>query len=174
MTGPPTYLDTNPLMRWVESIGDESDTYSRRIGDRLLEVFEATDDLAVSEMTLIEFYNNVCKYWRQNEPDKRVFDRAWALGSFDQLMSRIHDGTIRVLPPNARSFRLALTWVTAATREHGRAFQVSDGIHLAEATAWARHLGTKVRLITSDPDFGSLFEVFPEFATLVELADLAE
>jgi hypothetical protein len=81
----------------------------------------------------------------------------------------------RIIVPQLgqRAFEVGMSYVASATRQHGRRVHAWDAIHLSEACRLSRQLGTRVTLATSDSDFASLLEIYPEFQTYVQLQDYA-
>ena len=165
------FLDTSSLMRQADA--DVSAPSPRNQGagaavDQLLA--DADRELALSEITLLEFVNAVAADWRDGQHPE--FDADWAQRRTLQLMELIAARRIdvRSLPPGAMEHALAL--VTVATRDYNNGLRVWDALHLITAAAWSRELGEPVQLYTSDDDFQAFVDRFPEFAHFVQIVNI--
>jgi len=166
------YFNTNPLVSWAESKAPSPDPRSSKIG-RCVEqlVNDPASITAVSEITLVEFHNKLCDHWRASETPQ--YDSAWADSVQAELMRWIADGQLVVLNQPPKLIEKAIAYVTFATREHGRRLKAWDAVHLFHASDWARDQGQKVNLVTSDADFPSILDVYPEFKEFVNILDPA-
>lgn len=164
------YFDTNPLVYWARGCAGSPEERDQRCASSLQALIDGSDSLACSPITLAEFTNTLWKLVRKQDIAGAAADNA-----FGVLMGYLANGRIRVENLRPRAFEVGMAIVGAGTREHGRAFHAWDAIHLFEACQWARTLnnGRKVVIATSDSDFASIIEVFPEFGRYVELRDLA-
>jgi len=168
------YLDANTMIAWAESKAKRVDPRAATIGARLEQMIDDSNaTVALSEVTLGEFQSHMCIHWRNSHPDFRRYNAAWFENVQGLWMRWVHDGHLIVLDAPPRALEKALVYVTSATREHKRNFRIWDAMHLGYASHWARTLGEKVHLVTSDNDFSKFTDVFPAFKNFVELLDLS-
>lgn len=166
------YFDTNPLMRWAEAQVPAPEPRPAKIGLEVEKILgDSTNTCAVSEITLIEFFNNVCIYWRQNEPNKKQYNRAWVVAVQGAFMKWIAEGRLMVLPIYPRLFERAIIYVEAATAEHKSSLRSWDAAHLCSALEWAMALGERVQLVTNNGDMSKFIALYPEFSSSIELYD---
>ena len=165
------YLDTNPLMRWAETLAPGSSTRACVIGQRVHDLIGSPAHVAVSEVTIAELLSNVHTYLRSSE--KVEYDDAWMSDVYDRFMAWIGGRHIDVLPTPPHAYRSAITYLEMATREHGRALKAWDAVHIAIATQWARDSSHTVEIVTSDGSFLGFLEVFPAFREFISVVDLA-
>jgi len=160
------YLDANPLMRWAEAQASSADQRSITTGQRVDELINGDTLVAISEVTLIEFHDNVSAYRRNNKPGDH--DDAWLSQVQTEVMRWVASGRLGVLAPFPRMFETAMSYITLA-RGEGRALRAWDAVHLCRATEWARETGQRVTILTGDADFGEFLELFPKLHDFVEV-----
>jgi hypothetical protein len=168
------YFDTDPMMRWAESLVANPIDRSSKIGGVVVGLIESAAITAISQITLIELYNLICTYRRGTDASMAQYDDAWIARVEHQLMSWIAGHRLQVLPPSPKAFQEAIRLVVSATTEHGRKFKAWDALHLYEAAQWSRRVGAKVSLYTSDPDFSAFLGLYPAFAEFVTIVDPAQ
>lgn len=165
------YFDAEPLLHRADACVASPDPRCGHIGakvDTILTDKSATR--AMSEVTVGEYWSQVCIRWRDG--NRRQHDRAWAEAAQGTIMKWIQSGVITVLPIHSRAMDWALTQVRAATSEQSRNLRAWDAVHLAYATKWARESGQKVEIVTGDRAFAGFLEVFPGFQQFVEITAL--
>lgn len=152
MTVQLTYLDTSALMRRAEGLAQTCTQRNSLIAPVIEGILEDSNRLlACSEFTLVEFHTNVTSNWRSTVlPD--CDERWWELALAD-LLDRIAEGRIAVIPTPVKAVERAMALVTVATRDHGRALRAWDALHFVVASSWGLSEGSDVELITSDSDF---------------------
>jgi len=130
-------------------------TPSRR--DRLIAplVDQILDDpqrtVACSDLTLLEFHDVLTSVWRDsNSPS---CDVAWWELSLSEILDRVEDGRLIVLPTPAGAYAHVMTLVTISTRDHGRALKAWDALHMHIAARWARAENARVEIVTADEQF---------------------
>lgn len=160
------YCDANPLMRWAEAQASSADERSLAAARRVNELINGDTPVAISEVTLIEFHNNVCIYRRNNKLGDH--DDAWLDQVQTEVMRWIAGGQLTVLAPVPHMFETAMSYITLAQNE-GRALRAWDATHLCRATEWARETGRMVTILTGDPDFGEFLKLFPKFCDFIEI-----
>jgi hypothetical protein len=160
------YLDTNPLMRWAESQAASADERNTMAGQRVEELIHSEATAAISEITLIEFHDNVCTYCRKNKPGDH--DTAWLSKVQHALMTWIADGSLLVLPPFPRMHEMAISYITLALSQ-GEPLHAWDAVHLCRATEWARETGGRVTIVTGDADFETFLRLFPKLGDFIDL-----
>jgi hypothetical protein len=160
------YLDANPLMRWAESKAASAAERSVTAGQRVEELIATETTAAISEVTLIEFHDNVSAYCRNNKPGDH--DGEWLANVQSGLMRWIASGSLLVLAPFPRMFETAMSYITLA-QGHDRALRAWDAVHLCRATEWARETGVRVTIVTGDADFEEFLELFPKLGDFIEI-----
>lgn len=167
------YLDTSPLMRWVEADVPTPRPRDVAVAHDLEGLLGSPGlVLALSELTLLEFRSNVSKDWRTTNAGYAQFDAAWAQRSNVRLMEKVANREILVVPEPVRAAEHAATLVDLATADHSIALGTWDAIHLITASAWAERAGETVSLYTTDDGFQRFVGRYPEFATFVQVMDL--
>ena len=66
---------------------------------------------------------------------------------------------------------MGMAYVTMVSGQ-GRRMRGWDAIHLDEAARWARDVGEKVTVATSDDDLEKAIGLFPEFGTYLAVLDV--
>jgi hypothetical protein len=164
------YFDTDPLMRWAESLSTASSARSTSIGGTVEALIrDKHSDCAISEITLAEFHNHVYAYRRDSAAPH--FDDAWVENVQPSLMRWIAAGQLMVLSQIPSAIEKAIIYVSAATREHRARFKTWDAVHLHYASNWARECGDVVIIVTNDPDFQAVLDIYPAFRRFVSLRD---
>jgi hypothetical protein len=158
------YFDANPLMRWAEAQAASGDDRSITAAARVEEVLVAGEEIAISEVTLIEYHDNVTAYRRNNKPGDH--DDDWLERVQMQPMRWVADGQLHVLTPFPRMFETAMSYITLSHRQ-GRALRAWDAVHLCRATEWARETEGQVTILTGDSDFEAFLELFPKLRDFV-------
>ncbi len=165
------YFDANPLVNWAAGRAGCPDLRDQ-VAYRNIETLVGGDSsLYLSPLTLVEVNSTLYKLVRRNEGVHSDFSVADAADAEQQLMHWIADKRIEVPQLGQRAFEVGMSYVAAATRQHGRRVYAWDAIHLFQACRLARELQQTVVIATADSDFTTLVEVFPEFATLIEIRD---
>ena len=167
------YFDANPLVYWAAGMAGSSVPQDVRAATAISTLVEGDDHLYLSPITLVEFNTTLYKLVRQQDGAHARFSMSDATDAEDKLMQWIASERISVPQLGQRAFELGMSYVAAATREHGRRVHAWDAIHLFEACRLARTLDEQVIIATSDSDFQTLLEIYPEFALLVEVRDYA-
>jgi hypothetical protein len=163
---PQHYFDANPLMRWAEAQAASGDQRSIAAARRVDELVGGGTLVAISEITLIEFHDNVCAYRRNNKPGDH--DDAWLSKVQAEVMRWVANGRLGVLAPFPRMFETAMSYITLA-QDQGRSLRAWDAVHLCRATEWARETGQMVTILTGDADFGEFLELFSKFRDFIEI-----
>ena len=156
-------------MRWAESEAASATERSITAGKRVEELIAGDTTVAISEVTLIEFHDNVSVYCRNNKPGDH--DAAWLAKVQSGMMRWISDRSLLVLAPFPRMFETAMSYITLA-QGNGRALHAWDAVHLCRATEWARETGEKVTIVTGDADFGEFLELFPRLGDFIEIESI--
>jgi hypothetical protein len=169
----PIYLDTNPLVYWAKARAGSTDGREQQCGANLQAIVDGDDPLGCSPITLAEFVGALAKTARSGAADLAYFDTTKLQSAVTEVMGLMASGRLRVINLHPRAFEVGMSVVAAGIREHGEAFFAWDAIHLFEACQWARVMEREVVLATSDRDFTTILDVFPEFGRYVNLRDLA-
>jgi hypothetical protein len=160
------YLDANPLMRWAEAQATSADERSTTAAARVEELISGDDTIAISEVTLIEYHDNISVYRRNNKPGDH--DDDWLARSRTQPMQWIADGRLTVLAPFPRMLDTAMSYISLAQGQ-GRALRAWDAVHICRATEWARETGEPVSIVTGDSDFEEFLALFPKLRDFVKV-----
>jgi predicted nucleic acid-binding protein len=160
------YFDANPLMRWAEAQAASASERSTTASQRVEELLAAGATVAISEITLIEFHDNVCAYRRNNKPGDH--DDEWLQKTQTEVMNWIADGRLSVLAPVFHMVETAMSYITLA-QSRGQALRAWDAVHLCRATEWAHETGGKVTIVTGDADFGKFLGLFPKLGDFVAI-----
>ena len=166
---PQHYCDANPLMRWAEAQAASADQRSITAAERVIELVNGSTLVAISEVTLIEFHDNVNAHRRNNKPGDH--DDVWLDRVQIGVMRWIANGQVVVLAPFPRMFETARSYITLA-QSKGRALRAWDAVHLCRATEWARETGQTVTILTGDADFGKFLELFPKLRDFIEIESI--
>lgn len=167
------YFDTNPLVYWAAGRTGSTDSQDQTAYGNIELLVNGDSSLYLSPLTLVEFNSALYKLVRKTEGPHATFCIGDATDAEQQLMKWIADGRIEVPQLGQRAFEVGMSYVAAATRQHGRRVHVWDAIHLFQACRLARELRQTVIIATTDSDFATLVDIFPEFAALVEIRDFA-
>jgi predicted nucleic acid-binding protein len=167
------YFDTNPLVCWATGRSGSTDPRDVRSATRLEAAVSSDDMLYLSPITLVEFNTTLYKLVRRKDGPSAAFGLQHAIEAEARLMKWIAGGRIVVPQLGQRAFEVGMSYVAAATRQHGRKVHAWDAIHLFEACRLARTLERRVVIATSDSDFDALLEIYPEFRGYVEIQDYA-
>ena len=168
------YFDSNLLVYWAAGRSGSQEPRDRQSTANVEHIVKGNSALYLSPLTLVEFNSVLYKLVRQKQGPYSQIDSTAAASAEQQLMKWIADKRIVVPQLGQRAFEVGMSYVASATRQHGRRVYAWDAIHLFEVCRLARQLDTRVVLATSDSDFASLLEIFPEFNTYVELRDFAQ
>jgi hypothetical protein len=153
-------------MRWAEAQAASAVERSVKAAARVEELINGDGVIAISEITLVEYHDNISAYRRNNKPGDH--DDVWLAGVQSELMQWIADGRIQVLAPFPRMFETAMSYITLA-HSRGRALRAWDAVHLCRATEWARETGVQVTILSGDSDFAEFLELFPKLCDFVDL-----
>jgi hypothetical protein len=134
---------------------------------------DGEDDLYLSPLTLLELNSTLYKLVRRSKEPHAFFAVQDASDAERQIMTWIAADRIAVPQLGQRAFEVGMSYVAAATRQHGRRVHGWDAIHMFQACRLARQLGHSVVIATADGDFSTLVTAFPEFGRLVEIRDYA-
>lgn len=147
-----TYLDTSALMRRAEGLAVVHSQRNATIAPVIAQILDDTArTLACSEITLIEFHSNLTTDWRSSQLPE--CDEVWWELARADILDRIGNGSIEVLPTPKRAHEQVMALVTAATRNHGRKLKAWDALHASIAADWSVRNRAPVELVTSDSDF---------------------
>ncbi len=169
-----TYLDTSALMRRAEALAHDASTRNKTIAPQIMSILDdPTRLLACSELTLVEYHNNLTTNWRNGQLPG--CDQIWWASARSDLLDRVASGVVRVLPTPPKAIEQTMSLVTAATRDHGGALRAWDALHVVVAANWAHAAGGMVELVTSDGDFDPVLEIagFDKHLKIVNLDVLA-
>jgi predicted nucleic acid-binding protein len=167
------YFDANPFVYWAAGRAGSKETQDARAAESVDALISGDDDLYLSPITLVEFNTTLYKLVRTHEEPHAAFGPNDATAAEGDLMKWISSGRIVVSQLGQRAFEVGMSYVASSTRQHGRRVHAWDAIHLFEACRLARTLGRRVVIATSDSDFDTLLEIYPEFRVLVEVRDYA-
>ena len=165
------YLDTSAIVRYA--LGSNGSPDQRDInGEKALRgLIEGNHRVAASPVTLAELSSVLYTQMRDSTGWFANFNEPEVLKAEHDLMGWIASGTVRVRNLGPRAFEMGMSYVSAATREHGRKMKAWDAIHLYEATRWSLEHDEQVTLATADKDFTGFLDAFPEFSKHVVLLD---
>lgn len=166
-----TYLDTSALMRWASATSgspSDRDERGRKAVDRLL---AGPSQVGASPVTIAEYTSVLFDHVRSQEDWASFFDAKDADRCTEQFMKWLSDGSITVRPLGRRAFEMGMAYVGMVGKT-GKKMRGWDAIHLYEAGRWARDLGQKVAIATSDKDFEKMIKLYPEFGDYVEVIDV--
>ena len=131
----------------------------------------ASCDVAVSELTLIEYTNTVYTLCRDQQ--QQQLTQAWAEGSVSALMSEIAEGRVQIVGTPPKAAEHALTLVKMATSDHRANFRAWDAVHLINATSWALTRDPPFTLLlTTDSDFRKFVACYQGFKGYVEIEQI--
>jgi predicted nucleic acid-binding protein len=165
------YLDTSALVRWACGIAGSPETRDQRGKQRLEILIPGGNHVATCPVTLAEYTDVVNTLLRDQEGWKTAVDETAVDKAEAQLMAWLASDQLRIRPLGPRAFEMGMSYVAAASRDHGRKLKAWDAIHLAEAVRWARESANEVIIVTTDGDFAGFLDVFPEFKDYVRLVD---
>lgn len=160
------YFDTNPLMRWAEAQSQWADSRNRTAAQRVEELVQGQEQLAMSEVTLIEYHDRICRHKRDSKLSE--YDAAW-LGSVQAgVMQWVAAGRLTILEPTPRMFETAMFYISLAQTQE-RSLKAWDAAHLCRAMEWAREAEERVTILTGDGDLRALLDLFPKFRDYVDI-----
>jgi hypothetical protein len=165
------YFDANMLAYWAAGRARSEDSQDRVAYTNIERLVASDADLFFSPLTLVELNSTLYKLVRMTDGPHAGFTVGDASGAERQTMAWIAERRISVPPLGQRAFEVGMSYVTTATREHGRRLHGWDAIHMFQACRLARELERAVIIATADGDFETLIELFPEFERLVTLHD---
>ena len=168
------YFDANPLVYWAGGRAGSADSQDQTAYSNIEILVAGDSELFLSPLTLVELNSALYKLVRRSEGAHAAFSVTDAANAEQQVMNWIAAGRIEVPQLGRRAFEIGMSYVAAATRQHGRRVYGWDAIHLFQACRLARELQRLVVVATADSDFATLVEIFPEFANLVEIRDYAD
>lgn len=165
------YFDANPLISWAETRTGHGSQDEKRVATRVDDLITSPVVTAISELTLIELHDVMCKKVRETEHHLLHLDSAWFDTARNELMTLVTNTDLLVLPTPPKLFERAITLIDMMTRDHQRKFRAWDAAHLHLVSEWSRDLGEPVTLVTSDADFQGMLDLYPEFRRTVHLLD---
>ena len=163
------YLDTSVIVSWATASVSPSEPIDSRARTRVNELLALPScEVAVSELTLIEYTNKVYTLWRA--PERQQLDESWAEESISALMGKIADRRLQVVQTPPKAAEHALTLVKMATRDRRANFRAWDAVHLINATSWALTRDPpSTLLVTTDSDFRKFVEHYQGFKAYIEI-----
>jgi hypothetical protein len=163
------YLDANALLRWAEGRSEQPTTDWTTASERVAEIVtEPSNTVAISELTFIEFHDQVLRYRARNQVE---WTDDWVNSVQTQLMEWIEGGTITVQSSAPRAIDVAMTYISIA-RDAGRALKAADALHLDRVIEWAHDTGETVILVTGDAGFSKFLEVVPAAASFITIEEV--
>ncbi len=166
------YFDANPVLYWALGRAGSAKDREKNCAAAFDALVAGSDSLACSPVTLAEFTSTLWSIVRSGASDIAYFNETAASTAVERLMTLIGSGRIKVYNLRSHAFVVGMSIVAAGTLEKQKTFNAWDAIHLYEACQWARTLGRKVTIATSDSDFSNIIATFPEFSRYVEVRDL--
>jgi len=161
------YLDTCALLAWAASrLTNPHEDDIATAG--YIEGHLATRQAHVSEITLIEFYDNVALWHRRGDNGA---NRAWIDGVVGQVMNWLGSESLVVLPMAPKVFERSMRYVRMNVSAGKYKFRSMDAAHLVHVVDLARRTGSQVDLVTIDSDFGKLFGRLPTLEVFAALVD---
>jgi hypothetical protein len=168
------YFDANPVLYWALGKAGSAKPTEQNCAAAFDALVDGGDSLACSPVTLAEFTSTLWSVARSGKEDVGYFDAPAAASAVERLMTLIGSGRIKVNNLRPRAFEVGIAIVGVGSREKQKTFNAFDAIHLYEACQWARVMGRKVVIATSDSDFSNIIATFPEFGRYVEVRDLTK
>lgn len=165
------YLDASALVAHALGSNGSPDPRDQNGARALRELIDGQERVAASPITLAESSSVLYTHMRKTEDWFNGFNQPQVDAAETELMSWIATGALRVRNLGSRAFEMGMSYVAAASREHGRKMKAWDAIHLYEACRWSREHDEQVVIATADTDFAGFLEVFPEFDKHVRLLD---
>ena len=162
------YLDTNVLAGWCQAesaLPRDIDLACQAAMSEILSV--ETDFVALSELTLVEYYDVIMTHLRDTAAPH--YDDEWADSSIDKVMRHIAEEKLAVIASPARATEHALQLVLLAARSSATKFKAWDATHLIVASDLARRASGNVKLVTADRDFRRFLDCHPYFSRMIEL-----
>jgi hypothetical protein len=169
------YLDTCFLVDWALSIPGGTAADVKNAADwleRLVGPDRNSHQLAVSELTFLEFRDVCGRYEVRSEPEHAKYDAEWMKGAEQRLWSWIASGELLVLDPVLRLPELVTQVIGHVTEVERRQMRAFDAAHLIAASQWSLEISQRVSLITSDHKFASVVDGLAGFTPHVEMTDL--
>jgi len=164
------YCDCDPLMRWSEAQVIGAPVDSTKIATEMVQIIEAADTyVGISEITIIEFYNQLSIYERDSKCPNFGISEAGKCQK--QLMKWVTDGHLYVMELPPKLIEKAMTYVKLATRHGSCALRSWDATHLVQAISLARSMDVQVNIITRDGVFADFLRAFPEFTQYLAIYD---
>lgn len=167
----PVYLDTSAVVRFGLALAGSPDQRDIDGASTLNEILDGEAKVAASPVTLAEYSSVVHTCLRRNDGWYQGFGEDEVDRAEGELMALIARNRVRIRQLGPRAFEMGMSYVSAATRDHGRAFKAWDAIHLYEACRWAREIEEQVTVATADEDFQTFIDLFPEFAVHAQVLD---
>jgi hypothetical protein len=153
-----TYLDTSALMRWSEGRSANTTERNKKIAPVLQSMLaDPGRSFACSELTILEFHSNLSD--RLRDQNEAHYDDEWWTSARNDVLDRIADRHILVLPTPPRAFEHVMALITTATSVLGRKLRAWDALHAVVAAEWANATGSVVEVVTSDADFNVVMEI---------------
>ncbi len=165
------YLDASALVAYALGRSGSPDARDQNGAQALKLLIEGDERVAASPITLAESSSVLYTHMRKTEAWFAGFNQPEVNAAETEIMGWIATGALRVRNLGPRAFEMAMSYVSAASREHGRKMKAWDAIHLYEACRWSRESEQQVVIATADSDFTGFLEVFPEFRKHVRLLD---
>ncbi len=165
------YLDTSAVVSYALGINGSPAARDQNGYVALRGLLDGDGTLVASPITLAEFYSVMYTHSRDGTGWLANFDNAAVDRSERDLMEWIATGAVRVRNLGSDAFEMGMSYVGAASREHGRKMKAWDAIHLYEACRLSRETDEQVTLATADSDFQGILDVFPEFGKHIVLLD---
>jgi len=168
----PVYFDTSAAVCYGLALAgspEERDAAGKKTVEKIL---GSDAKVAASPVTLSEYCSVMHTCLRKTEGWFQNFGEDEVNRAEGELMGLISKNRLRIRQIGPRAFEMGMSYVSAASRDHGRAFKAWDAMHLYEASRWARELGSQVVLATADADFGKFIELFPEFSAHIRVLDV--
>ena len=165
------YLDANAPVHWAFGRAGSPEPGDVQAAASIDGLLAGDSSVCCSPFTLTEFTGVL---WRAARSGNTTFDHAAASNALEEIMRHVSSGRVRTHNLHPRAFEIALSIVSAGSKEHGRAFSAPDAIHLHEACQWSRTIGRKVIVATCDSDFAGMLQVFPGASRYVDLWNVCE
>ena len=160
------YLDANGLLRWAGAMVATPTARDSRIGGVVGALIDGLEITAMSETTMLEVHSNILKDCRDNSLP--AHDQAWADRAVREIMVRLEDGRLTMLPVPPKLAEMAMANIELTSRLQTPAgvslkIRAWDAAHLYQAVRWARQINGVVTLVTSDADLLRAATIEPAF-----------